>query len=61
MKNCYVVMKDLETAKKVVEHFQNDGTKESIGGAAVRITLAGTKEIDYKHSIFVGGIPYGFK
>ncbi|KAK2952768.1 putative DNA mismatch repair protein Mlh1 [Blattamonas nauphoetae] len=57
-KNCYVVLKNSEDVASVVDHFSSSEARTVLGGPFVRVTPAESKDIDHKHSVFVGHIPF---
>ena len=58
-KNCYIVMKTEEEAKELVGWLNSNNRKETLGGEIVKVTLADNKDIDIKHSVFLGNLPFG--
>ena len=58
-KNCYVVMKSEEDAHTFVDYLNEDNRKNALGGGIVKVTLAGSKDINVKLSVFIGNISYG--
>ena len=58
-KNCYVVMSTEQDARDLVTYLNTDNRKSALGGEVVRVTLADSKDIDVKKSVFIGNLNFG--